>query len=144
MGYANPTVADFKGYFTRDFPYGTDPNVNVTDADINKAFVQASFNMNQALFASQEQYTVGYLYMTAHYLCVDLRASSQGINGQFAWLEQSKSVGNVSQSFGIPDRILQDPYFAMLSKTNYGAKYLQLILPQLAGQVFIAYGRTLP
>lgn len=144
MTYEYPSVSDFREYFQRDFPFGTDPKCSVLDFDITKAFGQAKFNFNPDLFCSQEQFTIGFLYLTAHYLCVDFRASSQGINGQFAWLEQSKSVGDVSQSFQIPDRILADPYMAMLTQTNYGAKYLQLLLPQLCGQIFTVAGYTHP
>lgn len=144
MSYTVPTITDFKEYFTRDFPYGTDPDTSILDSDISKAFGQTSFNMNPNLFASQEQYQVAFMLLAAHYLVVDIRMSSQGINGQFAFLEQSKSVGSVSQAFAIPQRILDDPYLAMLTKTNYGAKYLELVLPQLSGQMFAVYGRTLP
>lgn len=144
MSYVNPSVSDFQNYFVRDFPYGADPNTCVLNSDINKAFGQVNFNINPVLFSNQEQYSIGYLLLSAHYLVVDLRMSSQGINGQFGWLEQSKSVGNVNQSFAIPQRILDNPYFAMLTKTNYGAKYLELLLPQMTGQIFITYGDTRP
>ncbi len=144
MSYTNPSVADFKAYFTRDFPYGTDSETSVLDTDIAKAFGQSNIGINPALFSNQSAYSICYLLLSAHWLVIDLRASSQGINGQFSFLEQSKSVGSVSQSFAIPQRVLDDPYMAMLAKTNYGAKYLQLLLPQLAGQMFVAYGSTRP
>ncbi len=144
MTYVNPTVSDFQNYFVRDFPYGIDPNIAVLNSDISKAFGQTNININQALFSSQDSYNIGYLLLSAHYLVVDLRMSSQGINGQYSFLEQSKSVGSVSQSFSIPQRILDNTYLSMLTKTNYGAKYLELILPQLCGQIFNVYGRTSP
>ena len=144
MAYENPSVADFKAYFFRDFPYGTDIDTTVTDADIAKAFTQVNVNINECLFGYQAAYTQGYLLLAAHFLVTDLRASSQGINGQYAFLESSKSVGSVSQSFSIPQRFLDNPYFSMLMKTNYGAQFLQLILPQLAGNIGFVYGRTLP
>jgi hypothetical protein len=144
VAFNNPTIDDFKAYFTRDFPYGTDPSTSVLDADIGKAFGQTNVNINQGLFANQESYNIGYLLLSAHWLVIDLRMASQGINGQFSFLEQSKSVGSVSQAFAIPQRVLDDPYIAMLCKTNYGAKYVQLLLPQLCGQVYIAYGSTRP
>lgn len=143
MAYVYPDATDFKDYFTRDFPYGSD-SATVMDSDIEKAIGEAKFNFNSGLFSSQENFTIGFLYLTAHYLVTDLRNSSQGINGAYTWLESSKSVGSVSQSFSIPERILADPYLSMLSKTNYGAKYISLILPQLVGNFGIVYGRTLP
>ncbi len=144
--YNNPTIQDFKDYsvFARSFPFGTDINTTVTDADIATAYGQTNFNINPNLFADQNAYTIGYLFLAAHYLVVDLRMASQGINGKYSFLEQSKSVGSVAQAFAIPQRILDDPYFSMLVTTNYGAKYLSLLLPQLAGNVFTVFGRTLP
>lgn len=144
MAFENPTIDDFKAYFFRDFPYGTDMNTSVLDADIGKAYGQTNVNINQALFANQADYNIGYLLMAAHYLVIDLRMSSQGLSGTYEWMTTSKSVGSVSESFQIPQRILDNPYFAMLTQTNYGAKFLQLVLPQLTAQVFNAFGRTLP
>lgn len=144
MAFENPSVADFKAYFTRDFPYGTDPNTSVLDSDITKAFVQTNATLNPCLFGEQAVYTVAYYNLSAHYLVTNLQASSQGISGQYGFLEQSKSVGNVSQAFAIPQRILDDPYWAMLSKTNYGALYLQMVIPYLCGAIGWVPGRTLP
>lgn len=144
MAYDNPSVADFKAYYSRDFPFGTDPNTSVTDGDITKSFMQTNAGINQGLFCDQPAYSIGYNLLSAHYLVSNLNASSSGLNGGFSWLEQSKAVGSVSQSFAIPQYILDNPYMAMLSKTSYGAQYLFMILPELAGQMFIAPGRTLP
>lgn len=116
----------------------------VTDRDITKAYGETAVNFNPALFSTQANFTLGYLYLTAHYLVMDLRASSQGIAGQYSWLQASKGVGSVNESYVVPQKILNNPIFAMLSKTNYGAKYLLLILPQLTGQIFSTPGRTLP
>lgn len=144
MPYNNPLITDFKSYFTRDFPYGTDPNTSVLDADIGKAYGQVNFAINPGLFSNQANYTLGYLWLAAHWLVTDLRASSQGISGQYSWLQTNKAVGSVSEGLQVPDRILANPLFAMYSKTNYGAKYLQLLLPGLTGQIIIAYGHTKP
>ncbi len=144
MTFANPSISDFRQFFARDFPFGTDINTSVLDSDIVKAFSLTNVNFNQDLWANQESYAVGYNLLSAHYLVMNLRASSQGINGQFAFLEQSKSVGSVSQSFAIPQRVLDNPDWAILMKTNYGAAFLQLVIPQMAGQMFIAYGSTRP
>lgn len=144
MSYTYPTVNDFKNYFTRDFPYGTDPETSILDSDISKAQGEAKFNFNGNFADSQTNFSILFNYLTAHYLVMDLRAASQGIAGKYAWLESSKSVGNVSQSFSIPDRILGNPEFSYLTGTNYGTKYLMLILPQLSGQMFTVRGITKP
>jgi hypothetical protein len=142
--FVYPSVQDFKDYFFRDFPYGTDIETQVTDPDIAKAFQMANINFNQCFWGDQSSFNVGYFLLSAHYLVMNLRTSSQGINGQFGFLENSKAVGSVSQGFAIPQRILDNPEFSVLMKTNYGAEYMALILPQLCGQVFPVAGRTLP
>ena len=144
MAYNNPAVSDFKNQFFRDFPYGTDMSTSVLDQDIAIAFVSTNVNISQDFFADQGSYTLGYLLLTAHYLVLNLRASSQGLNGQFNFLQASKGVGSVSESFAIPQRILDNPELAMYAKTNYGAQYLQLILPQLTGQMFTICGGAQP
>lgn len=142
MAFNNPSVADFKNLFFRDFPYGDDPTTSIIDQDIVNAFTFVNVNMNQALFGEQGSFNIGYLLLAAHYLVMNIRASSQGINGQFNFLQQSKNVGSVSEAFGIPQRVLENPDWAILCKTNYGAQFIQLILPQLAGQVFSVTGGT--
>lgn len=137
--YINPVVTDFKSYFVRDFPYGITSSA-VMDSDINNAILDTSLFINSGLFSTQASYTNGFLLLTAHFLVMSLRASTQGIAGQYSWLQASKSVGSVSESFSIPQRILDSPEFSMLSKTNYGAKFIFLILPQLSGQVFAVGG----
>lgn len=144
MAYQNPQISDFKLQFQRDFPFGIDMQSDVLDSDIANAFNFTNFNINQGLFSTQGNYSLGYLLLSAHYLVLNLRSSSQGINGQYSFLEQSKSVGSVSVNYAIPDRVNSNPYWAMLCKTNYGAEYLQLILPQLAGPMFNAFGTVLP
>jgi hypothetical protein len=145
MPFNNPTVAEFKDYWYRDFPYGTDPDTSVLDKDITKAFGQTNVNINQNLFSNQEDYTIGYMLLAAHYLVIDLQMASQGVSGGgFSWLTTSKSVGSVSEGFQIPQRILDDPNMAMLSQTLYGAQYLQLLLPRLTGNMFNVYGSTRP
>lgn len=137
-----PTASDFKTFFVRDFPYGADITKHVLDADIDRALAEADASFNEALWSTQDKYTLAYLLLTAHNLVMDLRASSQGISGQFSWLQASKSVGSVSESFSIPQKVLDHPVFAVLSKTTYGAKYLAMLLPLITGPVFTVPGAT--
>lgn len=143
MAYNNPSTADFKTMFARDFPYSVDAAVGVTDADIGSAFVDTNMQVNPELFGDQASYTRAYLLMAAHCLVSNMRMSSSGLSsGAFAFLEQSKSVGAIAQSFAIPQRVLDNPEFAMLCATQYGAKYLALVLPLLSGQMFGVCGTT--
>jgi len=144
MAYENPTIDDFKTRFVRDFPFGTDPQTEVLDQDIANAYALTNNMINQGLFSSQEFYTQAYLLLSAHNLVLNLRASSQGLSGSWNWLEQGKSVGAVSQNFAIPQRILDHPLWSIYFTTPYGAQYMALILPQLAGQIFTVRGSTRP
>jgi hypothetical protein len=142
LAYSDPSVSDFKAFFVRDFPYGADINENVLDADISRALSESSTAINPECFSSQAAYTNGFLYLSAHNLVVNLRNSSQGLSSSFSWLRTGKSVGSVSDSFQIPDRISQNPYLSSLSKTGYGVKYLEMLIPKLSGQIFTAEGGT--
>jgi len=144
MAYTAPTIANFKAQFFRDFPYGTDPDVSVLDQDILNAFNLVDISINQDLWDTQADYSIGYLLYAAHFLVLSLRNSSQGLNGQFNWAQNNKAVGAVSEGFQIPQRIIENPELMMLKKTQYGGMYLQLILPSLVGQMFSLCGRTQP
>lgn len=143
MAYLTPTVDDFKARFARDFPYGTTLDT-VTDNDVTIGLNQAGINFNPAQWFNQQAYTEGWLLLSAHQMVLNLRNSSQGIAGGYTWLENSKTAGSVSAGYSIPQRILDNPFFAMLTKTSYGAKYLELLAPQLVGQIFSVRGITHP
>lgn len=142
MAFNNPAVSDFKAQFFRDFPYGTDMNVSVLDQDIANAFQQTNVSINPNLWSDQGSYTLGYLLLSAHFMVLSLRASSQGLNGQYNWMQNNKSVAGVSEGFEIPQRIKDNPDFMAYYKTNYGAQYMNLVLPQLAAQIFSVRGTT--
>jgi len=137
----NPTVSEFKAHFTRDFPYGT-ANNTVLDSDISKAMAEADFNFNSALFENQSTYSMAFMYLTAHFLVMDLRASTQGISGNFPWMTTSKSVGSVSEGMDIPEFVKNNPMLAHFGKTYYGAKYINLVFPRLIGNMFSITGMT--
>jgi hypothetical protein len=142
VAFNNPAVSDFKAQFFRDFPYGTDMNVSVLDQDIANAFQQTNVSINPNLWSDQGSYTLGYLLLSAHFMVLSLRASSQGLNGQYNWMQNNKSVAGVSEGFEIPQRIKDNPDFMAYYKTNYGAQYMNLVLPQLAAQIFSVRGTT--
>lgn len=144
MAFTDPGIQDFKNYFIRDFAYdsGNGDLSLVQDADIQNALIDAQLNMNQGLWGDQAHYFNAELNLAAHYMVMSLRASTQGVGGNYPWLNNSKAVGNVNESFQIPQRILDNPEMAMLTKTYYGAKYLFMILPLLSGNVITVRGRT--
>lgn len=152
MGYINPTIEEFKTFFARDFPFQPEvtppdqPNSSeyIQDSDIERAQLEASCYVNQCLFKDQSCYSAGFNYLTAHNLAINIQNSSGGISSQFDWNTASKGVGNVSVGLSIPDKILKNPQFALLTKTAYGAKYLEMVYPYLIGAAYSVAGATRP
>lgn len=144
MPFTNPTVADFKSRFDRDFLYSIDQTdvKGVRDKDINLAYTQTGLNFNPGLFAAQDGFQEAFLLLSAHFLCTNLLNSSQGLGGQGEWLINQKAVGNVSASFTIPDRIAKSPFLSAIAKTSYGMTYLNIISPLLVGNMMGLCGRT--
>lgn len=145
------TVTQFKDFFLRDFPFlpnfecSPQERLNyVLDSDIQRAFSEAKISFNQALFGDDAEITMGYLYLTAHYLTIDLRAASGGIYGGGLAPVSARQVGNVSEKYEIPDMFIDNPVLAILNSTPYGMKYLALVLPKIVGNVVAICGRTLP
>lgn len=124
--------------------YSDDIYNYVLDADIEKAFKESQIVFNQGLFSSDEQLTLGYLYLTAHYLVQDLKAAQQGVSDAGSFAVSSRSVGNVSESYAIPTALTDDPVLSYFTKTQYGQKYLSMVLPLLVGNMAIAQGATTP
>lgn len=145
MAFRRPCASDFKSRFDRDFGFSADQTdmEHVRDVDICRAFNQAEINFNEGLFGTLQTFTEAFMLLSAHFLCVNLLNSSQGLGGAGTWLTNSKAVGNVTESFSIPDKILRDPFLAMYSKTSYGMTYLQLIMPLLVGNVMALHRESL-
>lgn len=138
IGYSqSPTV-----YISNGTGDNTD-YTKVTDYDIVNGFTQAtSFNFSEALYGSQAAFTTGANLLSAHYMVLSLQAGNSGMNGQATWITQAKSVGNVQEAYQIPDRVLMSPILAKLSKTVYGAQFLELIAPRLIANVQSYWGGT--
>lgn len=143
-GYTYPQVPQFKQYFVDDFPYGLDPRTQFPDYRILNAMQNSNMAFfNPIFFGDQQSFNVGFLLLSAHYMVMNIRRASQGMKGQFGFLQNSKSAG-ISVGIEIPQRIKDNPDFAWLCQTNYGAEYLHMILPQLTGQMFPVLSVTNP
>ena len=95
------------------------------------------------LLQSQPQ-AMAYCLLAAHYLCENAQADGAGLAGQSEWVRNAKTVGDVTDSFSIPERVLKSPFLSKISKTTYGSKFLELVSPSLVGN-FQSYHRcTLP
>ncbi len=146
MAFVTPSVDDFKDQFFRDFKYapeGSENDLNfITDRDINKAYAQALINFNAGIFGTDAEATLIFLWLAAFYLVYDLQTSAQGIGSQANFPVTSKSVGNVSASFQIPDKIMKNPTLAIYAMNGYGMKYLSMALPYTVGNVRVVNGTT--
>lgn len=133
---------------------GTDPNKWVKyadsqdnwiqDADITRAFAEAQVCFNQGLFGTDAQIALGYLYMTAHYLCNDIKASRGGVNSSASFPVTSRSVGSVSEAYAIPEAYAKNPILSMYTQTAYGMKFLAMALPNMTGNMVAVWGGARP
>lgn len=147
MGYSsNLTVNDFKEQFDRAFTYAPvdDPNnlAYVRDKDILNAYGQADLTFNERLFGEDDEKKLAFLFLSAHYLCMDSQMDKQGLNSSGQFLMNSKSVGNVSASYTIPEAYAKDPILSYFSQTQFGDKYLSMIIPRAIGRIAVVRGTT--
>lgn len=140
------TVNDFKTYFDRAFEYAPiDDLANkkyIRDIDITNALSQARVNFNENLWDSEEQTKLAFLFLTAHYLCMDMKMSQAGINSTSQFLLSSKSVGQVSASYAIPYTFINNPIYSYYTTTQFGMKYISLVYARTIGKVGLVFGYT--
>jgi hypothetical protein len=143
-GYTYPQIPQFQSFFIDDFPYGPDPKTQFPDYRILVAFQMANTSFfNPEFFGDQNQFNNGFLLLSAHYMVMNIRRASQGMKGQFGFLQNNKSAG-ITVGIEIPQRIKDNPDFAWLCQTNYGSTYLHMIIPQLTGQMWASPAMTNP
>ena len=75
---------------------------------------------------------------------IDKRNADGSYGANVSGMLQSKTVGNVSASYVVPQRYLKNPYFAFLAQTGFGNKYLSYILPRSVARCMWVAGRSLP
>lgn len=126
---------------TTDWQEVQDNALNYTqDSDILNAVAEASVNFNEGLFPDATTAKLVFLYLVAYYLTIDFQNAMAAMGG--GGIVQSKSVGSVSESYAIPQWMLNNPSFSMYSQNGYGRKYLSLIRPYLLGNIILSQGRT--
>ena len=108
----------------------------IQDSDIMRAFKEAKVNFNAGLFGDDDTVKMVFLYLAAHYLVIDLNNAMNPMAMGFMGFTQSKSVGSVSESYAVPQWMLNN------AQTGYGRKYLSLIQPYLVGNIIFVPGRT--
>ena len=110
------------------------------DSDIINAMSEAHVNFNEGLFPDCETAMLVFLYLTAYYLTVDFQNAMAPMGG--GGIVQSKSVGSVSESYGLPQWMLSNSLLSMYAQNGYGRKYLSLIRPYIVGNIILSKGRT--
>lgn len=114
----------------------------VTDDMVQEAFGEAQINFNPSLFPDCNTAVRVFYFLAAHYLVIDINNSVAPFNLGFAGYTQSKSVGSVSESYGVPQWALNDPILSGYAQTGFGRKYLSLIIPYLKGNIIYTPGRV--
>ena len=114
----------------------------ITDEDIIKAMTQAIQIGNDRFGETCSEKINIYLHLVAFYLVMDIKNSSTGINSSFSGTVQSKHVGDVSESYAIPQWVNNNPMYSIFTQNGYGLKYLSLIAPYLACTIMFSPGRT--
>lgn len=162
-----PLYVDGKAYFTGDEVYVepnfytslTDGNMTqppnedwqltnnstdnyISDADIERAFTEARVNFNPNLFTDDATAIMVFCYVAAHYLVIDLNNAQNPLALGFMGFTQSKSVGSVSESYAVPQWMLNNPILSGYAQTGYGRKYLSLIQPYMVGNIIFTPGCT--
>lgn len=140
------SVDDFKEYFDRHFPFAPDKDPDnlgyIRDKDIEIAFQQAQVNFNSGIWDDNDSAKIAYLFLTAHYLCMDMRMAQSGLASSGAFTMSSKSVGDVSASYAIPEAFMNSPILNYLTSTEFGLKYLSLLYPRTIGSATVVLGTT--
>lgn len=166
--YLLPTYVEGKAYFVDDVVY-LEPNFYVSlvdgntttptdttnwklyndstdnyiqDADILRAFNEAKINFNTSFWKDDETAEMVFYYLAAHYLVIDLTNRQNPLLMGYKGMTQSKSVGSVSESYAIPQWMLNNQVLGTYAQTGYGRKYLSLIQPYLIGNIILSPGRT--
>lgn len=125
---------------TTDWTLFDDSVLNyTTDENILSAYAEARVNFNPSLFGDEETAKLVFLYLAAFYVSYDF---SIALGTAGVGIATSKSVGSVSESYGISTALLENPKFAIYAQNGYGCKYLSLIMPYLAGNIILVQGST--
>lgn len=114
----------------------------ISDNDILRAFAEAKINFNPGFFKDDDTAIMVFCYLAAHYLVIDLNNAQNPLGLGFMGFTQSKSVGSVSESYAVPQWMLNNQVLSAYAQTCYGRKYLSLIQPYLIGNIMLIPGRT--
>ncbi len=132
-------IATFKDHFDEgQFIYGPSPP-EVRDKRIASAILEMQAVIKPSLYP-KSTLLLAKLYLTAHFLYLDLDASKSG--GQPSSFQTSRSADGLSESFSVPESLTKGNN-SFYSSTYYGQKWLALT-PSRVFYVGCVKGRTLP
>lgn len=151
MAFTTPTIADFKAQFNREFVYGSGFDT-VQDADITRGLNEAGFVFNPALWVTDQEAQIAYLYASAFYLVLNIQAAGglsavvrgAGVNSHGGGTIQSKGVGNVNVTYDTPAYIKESPILSQFMRNDFGQSYLSLLTPRLVGNIATVAGNFNP
>jgi hypothetical protein len=119
-------------------------------ADVTRALTEAAVVFNPGLWTNAAEMQTAYLYAAAHFLALNIQGAGglsvtnagRGVSSGGGGAIESKSVGGVSVSYAIPDIIRQSPILSQFWQTNFGQKYLAMLLPRMVGNVMLVSGQA--
>lgn len=115
---------------------------------IQDSQIQAAFNLALTFFNPDlgwyNALDMAFLYLTAHFLIKQYNINAGGLNSGSGGISNSKSAGNVSESYTIPEWQLRDPNATFYNSTSYGTIYYNLLYPRLIGRVQSIFTSTNP
>lgn len=120
----------------------------LSDEDIEKAINEARAGFNAELFENNPkqgfcEVKMVFLYLVAFYVVLDIKNSSSGLSSNaYTTFTASKSVGNVHESYGIPQWVQSNPMYALYLDNGYGKKYLSFLIPKITGFFYLSKGAT--
>lgn len=115
----------------------------ISDSDIEKAIAECDSLLPLARFENAVLATA-QLYLSAHCLCDIINTSNSGLASKISFPVSSKSAGSLSTSYSVPSNFLEREIYAFFLNSQYGLKYLTLLIPRSRGYVGVAYGATTP
>ena len=116
----------------------------VTDSDIERAIEEALVMFPNYLGMPDQLYDLALLYLVAHLLVNIIRMSNSGLASQLTAIVTGKSVGSVSQQYGLPQQLLNSAWGYFYITSQYGLRYLTLVHPYTTGAIGCVSGSTTP
>lgn len=120
----------------------------LSDNDIQKAIYEAMTGFNRDLFDNNPndsycERRLVFLYLVAFYVVLDIKNSTSGLSSNaYTSFVSSKSVGNVHESYGVPQWISASPMYSIYLDNGYGKKYLSFLIPKITGWFYLSKGAT--